>query len=61
VGLLAGPAARPLGIAAGAGLCALMSGAVLRHLRARDPIAAVASASGVLLLASASLMCGIDA
>ncbi|WP_406164812.1 DoxX family protein [Streptomyces sp. NBC_00996] len=61
VELLGGLAARPLGIAAGAGLCALMFGAVLTHLRARDPIAAVASASGVLLLASASLVCGIAA
>ncbi|MFF4354938.1 DoxX family protein [Streptomyces sp. NPDC001530] len=58
-GFSGGLAVRPLGIAAGAGLCALMFGAVLTHLRARDPIAVVASASGVLLLASTSLVCGI--
>ncbi|MBC2901605.1 DoxX family protein [Streptomyces cupreus] len=61
LGLLGGLAVLPLGIAAGAGLCALMFGAVLTHLRARDPIPVVASASGVLLLASMSLVCGIAA
>lgn len=61
LGLLVGLAVRPLGIAAGAGLCALMLGAVLTHLRARDSIAVVVSAAGVLLLAATSLGCGIAA
>lgn len=61
LGLLGGLAVRPLGIAAGAGLCTLMFGAVLTHLRARDPIAVMTSASGVLLLASTSLVCSIAA
>ncbi|MFK4222497.1 hypothetical protein [Streptomyces sp. NPDC019890] len=60
--LLGGLAVRPRWVSRpGAGLCALMFVAVLTHLRARDPIAMVASASGVPLLASTSLACGIAA
>lgn len=56
LGLLVGLALPPLGIAAGAGLCVLMTGAVLTHVRARDSIPVVASASGVLLLAATFLV-----
>jgi len=43
-GLLAGLAVPPLGSAAAAGLVLMMTGAVISHLRVRDPFAATAPA-----------------
>ncbi|MCW7944428.1 hypothetical protein AAW14_20995 [Streptomyces hygroscopicus] len=61
LGVLVGQAIRPLEMASLAGLCALMSGAVLTHVRARDPIPAVTLASGVLALTAVSLVISIVA
>lgn len=43
-GLLGGLAVAPLGIAAAAGLVLMMIGAVVMHIRAGDPLAAMAPA-----------------
>jgi uncharacterized membrane protein YphA (DoxX/SURF4 family) len=54
-GVLLGLAVPPLGVAAAAGLCALMVGAILTRLRVKDPVAAVAGDASVLALAAATL------
>jgi hypothetical protein len=52
-GLAAGLAWRPIGLAAAAGVAALMVGALAYHRRARDPIGETAGAAVTLLLALA--------
>jgi uncharacterized membrane protein YphA (DoxX/SURF4 family) len=54
-GLLVGFAVTPLGVAAAAGVCALMIGAVASHIRAHDSAQAMAPALVVTILAGAVL------
>lgn len=54
-GLLAGLAITPLGIAAAAGLTAMMAGAVITHARAGDRLPAMAPALGVGVASAVTL------
>ena len=56
VGLLAGLAHPPLGIAAAGGLVLMMTGAVLAHLRASDRTAALAPALAVGIIGAFTLV-----
>ncbi len=56
VGLLAGLAVRPLGVAAAAGLALLMTGAVVAHVRAGDGAGGVPAAVLGLLAGSAAVL-----
>lgn len=60
-GLLAGLVVLPLGIAAAAGLILLMVGAIIYHLRAGDPPAALLYPAGPLVLSTAALAVGLTA
>ncbi len=53
-GLLAGLAVRPLAIAAAAGLCLLMIGAVVFHVRAKDSAGEITPAAVLALLSLAT-------
>lgn len=56
VGLMAGLAWAPLGVAASVGLVVLMLGAATTHVRAHDPVAALAPAMVCLAGAAACLV-----
>lgn len=55
-GLLIGLAWPPLGIAAAAGLVLLLLGALVFHVRAKDPVAAMAPVLVLLVLAVVTLV-----
>jgi uncharacterized membrane protein YphA (DoxX/SURF4 family) len=61
IGLLAGLAFRPLGIAAAVGLVVLMLGALGFHLRAGDPPAALLTPAIPLALSAATIAVGLAA